>query len=314
MGPPPAIAYRVAQWLSVGLPPRAAFGLAGRLADLHCATAPKDAAIVHANLQILLGRALPLRAPQVGEVFRNFGRYLAEFLAIHRVGDPEVTVTGRPCLQQAAEARRGVILLGAHVGNWEVGAVLVRRMGLPIAVVALPHQQAGVNAVFTAQRRRCGVEVIALGRAAMRQSLSWLRQGALVGMLGDRNFSDRGIAVTFCNGMRLLPRGPAVLSLRSGAPVVPTFLIREGLWKFRCCFEPPIWPGAHGRTDRAVASLTQAYAAALERVVQRLPEQWLMFQPIHSTSEPRPTGFSPWHRAGILFPPRTQVRGFRGAG
>ncbi len=272
--------YGLAKWLSAVLSPASAFACAERLADLRWRCSAKDREAVRVNLSAILGEALDGHPRLVREVFRNFGRYLVEFFTIQRISRPQVVVDGYEHLVAAVNRRRGVIVLTAHLGNWEVGAALIRRMGHRVAAVALPHEDPRMDRLFNRQRRRCGIEVIALGRDATRRSLHVLRRGHLLGILGDRAFADNGMSVPFGGGTMTLPRGPALLSLRGRAPIVPTFLIREGLWKFRLCFEPPVWPPMTDRGERAVRSLIQSYAASVERYVKRFPEQWLMFQPV----------------------------------
>jgi lauroyl/myristoyl acyltransferase len=63
-------------------------------------------------------------------------------------------------------------------------------------------------------------------------------------------------------------------------PIIPTFLIREGPWKFRLSFEPPIWPTPGDPAEYSVRRLTQRYAIILEGYLKRFPEQWLVFQPL----------------------------------
>ena len=274
------LGYRMAQWLSTRVPAPAAFRWAERLADLRWRCAVKDRAAVEANLSAVLGVALSERTWLVREVFRNFGRYLVEFFSIHQMPQPEVRVEGYDSFKTAQEHQRGMIVLTGHLGNWEVGAVLLRRMGLPIAVVALPHDDPRMDRLFNQQRRRCGLDVIPLGPEAARQSLQSLRDGRLLGLLGDREFGGHGLTLCADGRTMTLPRGPATLSLRGQVPVVPIFLIREGFWKFRLCFEPPIWPEAEDATEASVRTLTQTYAAVFWRYLNRFPEQWLMFQPL----------------------------------
>jgi len=137
-----------------------------------------------------------------------------------------------------------------------------------------------MDRLFNEQRRRCGVNVIPLGPDAARRSLQALRQGRVLGLLADREFANSGIRITLCGRDVIFPRGPATLSLRGRAPVVPIFLIREGIWKFRLCCEPPVWPPSHGFPDASIQTLTQQYATVLERYLRRYPEQWLVFQPV----------------------------------
>ena len=275
------VGYRLAQRLSVRLAPPAAFRCAEAIADTQWRWARGKRAIVQANLSRLRGGMVPWDSPLVREVFRNFGRYLVEFFTIHRVARPEVRLDGADYLEEGRRRRRGVILLTAHMGNWEVGAALIRRMGFPVTVLALPHDDPHMDRLFNAQRRRCGVNVVPVGSEGARRGLQSLRDGGLVGLLGDQVFTEDGVAVPFCGSRLLLPRGPAVLSLRSQAPIVPTFLIREGPWKFQLRFEPPIWPPpARQPTDESVLGLVQGYAAVFEGYLRRFPEQWLMFTPI----------------------------------
>ncbi len=271
--------YRVARWLSLRLPPLAAFSLAESLADLRWRWAAQDRAAVQANLSIVLGAAPRAYAAVVREVFRNFGRYLVEFFSIDRTAAPQVRLEGYDHLL-GAWRKGGVIILTAHIGNWEVGAVILRRMGFPVTAVALPHDDPRMDRLFNAQRTRCGLSVIPLGRHAAQRSLVCLRQGQLLGLLADREFAGDGLVVTL-NGHRIRwPRGPALLSLRSRSPVVPTFLLREGRWKFRLCFEPPIWPDRRSLGGDPLLTLTQAYADTVARYLQRCPDQWLIFRPL----------------------------------
>jgi KDO2-lipid IV(A) lauroyltransferase len=276
-----SLGYRLAHWLSTHLPPRSAFRLAERLADAQWRWSHRNRLAVHANLSMILGDSSTVSPLAVREVFRNFGRYLVEFFTIHHTLRPELDVQGYEHLLTAHERRRGAILLTGHLGNWELGAVVIRRMGFPVAVVALTHEDPWMDRLFTGQRQRCRLDVIPLGRDAARCSLQHLRRGSLLGMLGDREFSGNGLPVLVCERTLTLPRGPALLSLRSQAPLVPTFLIREGLWRFRLCFEPPIWPAQRSKgntTEASVRTLVERFAVVFERYLKTFPEQWLIFQ------------------------------------
>lgn len=247
------------------------------MADLWIRGARRERAAIRANLALALEAAAP-EATLVREVFRNFGRYLVEFFTIHQTPKPAVSVEGYDHLLNARRRGSGAVLLTGHLGNWEVGAVLLRRMGLPVAVIALPHDDAGTNRLFNRQRHRCGLEVIPVGEDAAQRSLQRLREGCLLGVLGDREFGGHGVPVRIFRRELLLPSGPAILSLRARVPVIPTFLIREGPWRFRLCLEPAIQPdGQEGAA--LVPRLTQRYAQVLERYVRRTPTQWLLFEP-----------------------------------
>ena len=272
------VRYLTVQWCSERLPLGAAFGIAEGMADGWWLWSRRDRAIVNANLSRMTGRAVP--GAMSRQVFRNFGRYLVEFFTMHRNRPQAVRVEGGEHLEAARREGEGVIVLTGHLGNWELGAVCIRGMGKAMSVVALPHADPRLDRLFNDQRRRCALEVIPVGTGAAQRSLAALRRGELVGLLGDWEFGRRGVPLPFLGGTSTLPDGPALLSLRSGAPVVPSFLLREPGNRFRLCFEPPIRPERHGAVAETVTALTRAYAAVLERYIHQEPTQWLMFQPV----------------------------------
>lgn len=280
-------AYRLAQALNAGLPADACLWFAERLADRHWRRADSDRRAVQQNLSAILNEPVAEHSPLVREVFRNFARYLEEFLQAPRLLSSRLIVEGEDALFDRLQAHPGSFVLSAHVGNWELGGVFIRRMGFPFRAVFLPHQDPGVNRLFDEQRLRCGVGVIPLGVGATPAALAWLKAGHPLGMMSDREFGTNGIRVRLFGRPAVLPRGPAVLSLRSGAPAIPIVLMRQAPWRFRFYTEPPIWPSEHsssGRLAERIQELTQRYAQALERAVRLDPTQWLLFRPFESAA------------------------------
>jgi len=274
------LGYRLIERLSGCLPQRFLYRCAEQIADVKWRCSAADLAAVQSNLSLALRMPVSGRSLLARDVFRNFGRYLIEFFSMHRAPQPDVQVEGYEHLAEAQRPGRGTIVLTAHLGNWEVAAVLIHRLGFPVTAVALPHDDPQMDRLFNTQRTRCGITVIPMGAQAARQSLQHLREGHLLGLLGDQDFSSNGQAVSFNGRTVILPRGPALLSLRSQAPIVPTFLLREGDWKFRLCFEQPLWPHAGAVDDASVREVIQSYVVVLERYLNRFASQWLLFRPI----------------------------------
>ena len=278
--------YEMGRWMTGALPKRRCRWLADRLADWHWSHAPaEERRAVSANLSVILGEPVDEDSPLVRSVFHHFGYYLTEFLGAHRP-DGAPIVEGCDALARALRAERGAMVLSAHIGNWEVGGAVLARMGFPTHVVALPHRDPRVNAFFDEQRARCGVGVVPLGPRATRHSMDLLRAGEVLGILGDREFGDNGITVSLFGRQALVPRGPAVLSLRTGAPVIPIFFIREAPGQFRFYVEPAIRPPAPmqngGAVPHAVQALTQRYTDRLAAYIKRFPTQWVVFQPFEN--------------------------------
>lgn len=282
----PYLGYCLARGLSRVLPSRSAFRLAERMAESWYHRSATDRAAVATNLSIIMGRPLSTDESTV-EVFRNFARYLTEFLSADcLLRRSSIVIEGREETAALLRTTPQAIILSAHLGNWELGAMVLRQLGFSISVVALPHRDPRVNRLFDRQRQRCGIRVIPLGVRAMQRSLAVLRQGGLVGIVGDREFGVNGMPVRFFGRQIVMPRGPALLSLRTGAPVVPMFLLRTGEGRFRLSCSAPIWPsarapgGSRAAPNAAVRNLTQRYSAVIEQAVAQSPAQWLMFQPV----------------------------------
>lgn len=272
--------FWLAERLTNSLPSGSAYRCAERLADLQWRCSGTDRSAVSKNLSLALGTPISEHSPLVRDVFRNFGRYLVEFFTFHRTETPELTIEGYQHLTDARREGRGAIALTAHVGNWEVGAAVLRRLGFPVSVVVLSHEDPRLDRLFNRQRQRCGVQAIPLGTGAAHRSLRHLRSGSFLGMPCDRAFTTNGIQAMLCGRAVTVPSGPALLSVRSRTPAVPTFLVREGRGKFRLCVEPPIWPETTDPTSSVIQALTQRYLVVIERYLKRFPSQWLMFQPI----------------------------------
>ena len=225
--------FRWGSRISRALPWGAKLRVAEALADRPWRRATEDRLRIRANLGIILGRPVLDDSSLVREVYRNFARYLVEFAVADRLAPPRLVMTGGEAVARRLQACRGAVALTAHLGNWELGAIGLRRLGVPVTAVALPHHESSVNGLYDAQRRRCGVEVVPVGRHATARALRVLRRGEVVAVVADRDFGQRSVEVSFFGRQTSLPRGPAILSLRAHAPILPSFLIREGRGAFR---------------------------------------------------------------------------------
>ncbi|MBI4355214.1 MAG: lysophospholipid acyltransferase family protein [Candidatus Omnitrophica bacterium] len=275
------LGYWAAQRLAVGLPLPAAYWVAEHLADLQAWRAPEDRAAVEANLA-LIQEGRPADLPRLRQaVFRGFARYLFEFLRLRRLDratlDRWVRLEGRGLLDAARAQGRGVIVVSAHLGNWELGAAALAVLGYPVTAVALEHGHPRVDELFVRQRERLGMEVVPLG-GAMRRCLAALEAGRIVALVGDRNYGEGGVAVRLLGRTLLLPRGPAWLSLHQQAPIIPAFVVRTEPGAYRFIFEPALTAARSGREEADVQSLLQAYAEVLERYVRAYPTQWCFFR------------------------------------
>jgi KDO2-lipid IV(A) lauroyltransferase len=180
-------------------------------------------------------------------------------------------------------------MLTAHLGNWEYLTAAHRLIGHPLAVVVRPLDSPVLDEVAAALRRKTGAELIDK-RGALRPVLEALRRGRMVGILLDQNATRReGVFVPFFGHAASTSRSVALLALRTGTPIVPIFIQREGVGRHRVIVEPPLPLPPSNDLEGAIVELTALCTQAIEAAVRRTPEQWLWSHDRWRTRPPAPT-------------------------
>ena len=146
-------------------------------------------------------------------------------------------------------------------------------LGYPIIAIALNHNNQKINEFFKKRRESKGMEVVSIG-IAVKHCYEGLKNNKFVAILGDRDFSNSSYSMDFLGRRKNIPRGPAVLALRTGAPIIPIFIIREGFKNFRAeCFTPiEVSPQADEK------KIIEKYIKIIEGQVYKNHSQWLMFR------------------------------------
>jgi KDO2-lipid IV(A) lauroyltransferase len=153
---------------------------------------------------------------------------------------------------------------------------------MPMTVVVEALEPPELFEWFVGFRRQLGMEVVAVGPQAGTAVLSALRAGHVVCLLCDRNVGDTpGLQVEFFGEKTSLPAGPAMLSLRTGAPLLPAAVYFSGPHGSHLgLVRPPLDAGRQGGGIRDDAlRITQALAVELEGLIRRAPTQWHLMQP-----------------------------------
>ncbi len=274
--------YRFGQFIALTLPLRLVYAIAVFLADLHYLFAFRDRRFVMNNLRVIFPEKANSELRETGRmVFRNFAKYLADFFRFEKLNRDyivkKIKLEGMHYFDEALSGGKGVVVLTAHLGNWELGGVVIAQLGYPFWVVALPHKTKKVNDFFDAQRNRKGVKVIALGKA-MRSCISGIRNNHMVALVGDRDFTGKGILVDFFGLPAHFPEGPAALSLITGAPIVPGFMLRNPDDSFTLRIEKPIEFTPAGDRAKDMAALVVLYKNIFEDYIRKYPEQWYIFR------------------------------------
>jgi lauroyl/myristoyl acyltransferase len=259
------------------LMPRALIGpfaeVVGTIAYL---AAPRARRGVRANLAVIAPEANSRGL--IRHIFVEQTRNYVEIFSITRL-DPkkllaELRTDGWEHVARAYEQGKGVILASAHLGPVSFVGQMVIAHGYPVALpveVETSEFQRSVNRA----RGSAGLQLIPTSSA--RGIFRFLRDGKVLGILGDRAVTGVGERVEFFGREALLPSAAVVLSMRTGAPLVPSFAGRRN-GRLTASFEPPLEIPQTGDREADVREGVQRFARILERYVRRAPEQWTVFE------------------------------------
>jgi phosphatidylinositol dimannoside acyltransferase len=221
---------------------------------------------------------------RVHAAFDSYARYWVETFRLPGLDRTEVaatfTIDGFDHIQRALAAGTGVILALPHMGGWEWAGRWITDQGIKMTVVVEPIEPPELFEWFRELRHTFGMNVVPLGPSAGAAVLSALRGNDVVCLLCDRDIQGGGVEVDFFGERTTLPPGPATLSLRTGAPLLPvgTYFTktRDG---HHAVVLPPLPLDRQGGLRADVARITQLLADELEGLIRRAPQQWHLFQP-----------------------------------
>ena len=175
---------------------------------------------------------------------------------------------------------RGLIIAGGHFGNWELGGVALRQLrGYPLSVVGRPEASAAVGVMRERLRVSLGIETIQIGQMLetalrVRRVLS---ENGVVAMLMDRHLGRDRVDVTFFGRPTGFLRSPAMIAALSGAPLLPSYMIRQPDGRFHALCGDPIRVDTSASQEEGIRTATQAFATQLERRIRETPYLWYQF-------------------------------------
>lgn len=202
----------------------------------------------------------------------NMARALAETFAgqdfIDRVKDSPIEGGGLPALEQARDAGQPVVLVTAHLGNYEAARVVLQDRGCKIAGIYMPMRNAAFNARYVAAMSRIGSPVFPRNRTGLAGLLKFLRKGGMIGLVAD-HYMDHGELMDFMGQPARTALSSAEIALKHNALLVPVYGIRQpdGI-SFRVRVEPPI-------PHSDAATMTRALNASVEALVRDNMDQWM---------------------------------------
>lgn len=250
-----------------------------------------------ANARRLLGVAAPYEARLALSVavLESFSRFFVELLVADR-GLPSggerllERMRGLPHAEAARARGKGVICVTLHMGNYELGTLLLPRLVQPVGVVYRPDPWGLFERLRSLRRQESAVREVPttdpLFVVTARRLLA--EQGVVLAAVDLGFAAPGGEAFPFLGGWARFLTWPAHLSLNTGAPILPCFIVREPGGEYQIALEAPVYPEECGDA----AGIMQRLLPVLERYVRRYPEQWLIVHP-YWVDEPQEVSHEP---------------------
>ncbi len=247
------------------------------------ATSPGARAASRAYLGRVLGR--PARARDVARHMFTFACVILDrvFFLSGRVAGYEVRVQGVEAVTDIINSGRGCIMLGAHLGSFDVLRAQGRNSPVQVHPVMFRLNSGALTRLLERLAPDLSRDVIELGAPdAMLRVQECIERGEIVGLLADRApASDRMVEVPFLGAPAGFPAGPFVLAAIIGAPVVLCFGIRLGPRRYLVRFEPfaPRIALRRGQRQEDLRGWIELYRTRLKTACRAYPFNWFNFYP-----------------------------------
>ncbi|MCY4068336.1 MAG: phosphatidylinositol mannoside acyltransferase [Acidimicrobiaceae bacterium] len=282
---PSAKIYRAGEVLARSAPAPLSRAAASAGAAAAAVASPQRRRLVRRNLERALGRPLQRsEAPsRVAACFDWYARYYLESFQLPTMTaaalDAGFGYQGVDPIERAVRSGVGPILVLPHLGSWEWAAWWLARIPeFKVTAVVEPLEPAEVFDWFVSFRQRLGMDIVAVGPDAGSRLMTAIKRGDVVCLLADRDVGGNGVAVDFFGERTRLPAGPAVLALRTGAPLIPAAVYWRDGGRHAVAgtvIDTSRREGLRKDTRRVV----QDYATALEGLIRAAPEQWHLMSP-----------------------------------
>jgi predicted LPLAT superfamily acyltransferase len=241
--------------------------------------------------------------------FLSFGWSLIDRTAV-LAGDTRhfsFSFDGEQYLRSAVAGGRGVLVLTAHLGNWEAAGQLLTRLNVPITVTGFDNESPEVRAMLNrASRQKFRLVPLTGSPTDAIPLVGALRRGEVVAMLGDRPYGSPAARIPFFGGTASFPIGAYVLAAIAGAPLLHVFSLRRPGGRYQFFGFPPQHPQMppHHQRDAYLRDCARRFASDLESILKRDPLQWYNFYPFWDEPDPPPAPGPPPQPQAALWPSR----------
>jgi Kdo2-lipid IVA lauroyltransferase/acyltransferase len=229
---------------------------------------------VKRNLSFVKPDASPAELERLARaVWRNLGAVLAEFPHLERIVDEAITVEFAPQTAALLETGQPIVILTAHLGNWEVLGAWLARHGPPLTAIYDRNDNPIIERRIQTYRRADRIRFTDK-EASLRELLAAAREGRSIALLQDTRV-DSGVMIPLFGVEAATTISPAKIGRRFGYPLVPVQVVREPGQRFRLRFHTPLTPPHTDDEKAAALDLTRQYHRLLEGWIAARPGDWL---------------------------------------
>ncbi len=278
--------YRVAAFLASRLPPWLGFRMADVMGTVTFLVNSGARGRADANLRHVLGPgASPAQRRRVAlHAFRTSARNYYDLFRLPSITNfgrqVPVQVVGWDNLVEALEAGRGAIVVAPHMGSFDL---MTRVAGERSVRLTIPVEHVEPERLFrfmVDMRSGHGVSMVAADNGALRTMYQALRRNEVVVIAADRDVMGNGAPVRFFDAPTTLPDAPAVISLRTGAPILVGYTMQQGDDSYYMEIGPVVPAPEVADPRQSARRLTDAVTARIENIIRLHPDQWVVFEPV----------------------------------
>ena len=262
---------------------------------------PATRKAVKKNLEMIIGKRRGEKeiSTIARRTFQNYGQYLLDYMVMHHINalNKDKIVErelGQEYMIEALGRGKGVICITPHLGNWELGGMLLAFKGCDLYVLTLDELDPKTKIFRERMRVGKGIKNIYIddkhqSPAAVLEVVKVLKENNVVAMLGDRPGNANTIELDFFGHRTRFPVGVATLAMATGAAVLPVFVVLKKGGKYWGIIERPIYFESTSRQnrEREIRRGMEVLVKIFERYIGTYPDQWYNFYPYwsHSSSE-----------------------------
>lgn len=285
----------ISSWILTNLP----YGVVRFLANLFIAAgfglAVKQRRLAHESLTIAFGKEK--NKDEINKIakecFENLGRGMIEliyFMAHPRMIQEKVFFEGKEHLDEALSAGKGVIAVSAHFGNFPLMLLRCAQEGYKVNAIIRPARDKQIEEYFLNLRTSLGLNTVYSHprKQCVDTSIKVLRNNEFLFIPLDQNFgSGGGVFVDFFGQKAATATGPVIFAMRTGAPLLPVFTVRERGDFHKIIIEPPVFLEKKEDDKETILFNTSRITQIIEKYIRRYPQEWGW---MHRRWKSRPAG------------------------